>query len=445
MFLEQLLMMVRQCLLLLLAVTLCVTSTAGQNTRTKNAGDVPRLTGTISSDDIRKSQEQFFYLLNNTPGLAQSKDVTSTINVLNTPEGQKLMRSLVDSLIPTMGRDDSSELLQNFWSLLSKSVPPKVAKKIKQIEELSGEIDSLPAAFASLVASGDKSPVAMIFHELIPNFNASELLGSLAPAQGELAGASLPTRLLHLVTPAIDSFLKENNIDLQTDAILQIVTSLTSQFQGSGRTKSGKDGGEKTRGGGDPNPLAALLPLLGMMGGGQGKNGNNIMQGLMSMMSNGKNGNNLMEGIMAMMGGEGGGENIMANLFSMMGNGGDKNNLIETVMSMMNGGKSGDSNMMGMMMALMSNMNKNKKQNDNLNMLTSVMELMSAGKGGKENNGMAGLAKLALDMLGKPAKKDSQKQEKKKLYDEKKQYKDDAKEQKITDSKKPVSTTNNEK
>ncbi|XP_018009021.1 uncharacterized protein LOC108666620 isoform X2 [Hyalella azteca] len=386
---------IRACCIFL--VVILTSAIADINSRAKK-NEIPHLSRSLSSEDIRKSQKEFFNLLGSTPGLSESKNVSNTIQILNTLEGQKLMRKLVDSLVPTIGRDDSGELLHNFWMLMSDYAPDHVAEKLKQIENLYGEIDSLPAAFASLMTAGSKSPIALILQEVIPNFNASELLRNIAPTSAPgMADASLTTRLLHLFTPAIDTFLKENNIDLQTDAIVQMVSSLTSQFQGVGRSKSTSEVStkkSKSRGNDDPNPLSALLPLLGMMGT-QGKNGNKMFEGLMGMLSNG------------------GGENIMENLSTMLGSGGNKNNLIETVMGMLNSGKTGDNNAMGMMMSLINGMNNNKKENANFNMIASVMELMSAGSGGEENNPMASIAKMAIDMIGKNAGKKSEKLNKK--------------------------------
>ena len=382
--------------------------------------DVPRIATKQTADEIRKLQAQFFELLESSSILKDYDNFSSTVNILKGPDGQQLIKSLVGALVPTIGREDSRDLLQHFWKQLINVFPPELSEKLIQVEQLYGNFDSLPVAIGSIIAAGDKSPIGQLLNELIPGFSVSELMQIFTVDAGGKSDVDLVTRIKNLLAPAVDKFFSDNNIDLQADAVLQIFSSLAAQFQKPSDQKDLADGRKQKNVDPMKNMMNMIMPLMGLLGTQGNANGNKMMENLMMMMMN-KNSD---------------GSNIMENIASFLGNG-EGNNIMKTVMGALSGGgKNGDGNMMGMMMGLMGAMGNNKKQNDNIDMLASVIDMVAGGD--SKANDMAGMAKMALNFLGDAGSKKKEKKQAKPI----KKTKPDL-HSNVIEKKKPVKTNQN--
>lgn len=383
------------------ALVLVGASVTQSQDKSKFYKDVPRIATKPTSDNLRKLQADFFVLLKNSSVFHNSHNLTSTVNILKDPEGQVLIRSLVAALVPTIGREDSRELLHDFWKHLITAVPEDISGKLQQIDQLYGSIDSLPLALGSIIAAGDKSPIMQLLNEFFPNFKVSEIIQFVA---AETAGKSFDEiiiRLLNSLVPTADKFFQDNNIDLEAEAVVQLIASLAAQFQkpSSNDNNSLAVQGEKKNGADQGNNLInVILPLISMFGGQGKKNtgGNNIIENIMTMLNKNSDGSNFMDSVVS----------FLSSGTSDESRG--QNNIVESVMGMLNGGKNGDiNNMMGMMMSLMGGMGARKKENDNVNMLATVIDMMAGG--GNQNSDMAGMAKLAVNMLGQMGSKNKEK------------------------------------
>ena len=392
--------------------------------------DVPKIGAGQTSEDIKKLQEQFFYILENEASFRNADNLTSTLKAFGGEDGKKLLKSFVDAVVPTLGHENSKELMYNFWLRLLATVPPSVSKNLLQIESVFNQAESLPAALSALATGGENSPVIELVSAFLPdNINVTDLIKSFASSLNGKEGGNdqLIPKMLHLAKPLLDDFLHQNNVDLQADAIMQIVGNLAS-------AKTGKRVNGKKKN--DFNPMKLLLPLMGMLGKQGSKGGSNLVEGMMGLLGGkGGDGANLMEGVMGMLGGKGGekdilmegvmsllngkgdGNNMMEGLIGMLSGKGGENNLLEGLMGMLGDGKmggGGGDNMMGMMMSMMSKMgsNKKKKNNDKIEMLATVLDFVSnvgMGKNGKKGHEMAGMAQMAMNLLNQPNKNEEKK------------------------------------
>jgi len=369
---------------------------------------VPKIAASQTRSDVERLQKEFFNLLDSNTEFKNAKNFSGIMSSLNTVEGKKLVKSMIDAVVPTVGHDDGKELMYAFWQKLLATFPHRITSNLLEIEKMYLDTDTFPDLITKLIAAGDQSPILDIVNEFLPpSVNVSDFVHSFLDGLNvNNPSEQLMPKVMQLAKPMIDTLLKQNNIDLQADAVMRVIMGfMSSQVQipkdnDIANVEDGKTG--KAKKAPDVNPMALLLPLMGMLGKQTGKNGN------------------IVENVLGMMGNNG---NVMESVMSLLNNnGGGTNNILESVMGLMNGaGKQGGGgdNMMAMMMSFMSGMGDRKKQNDKLDMLSSVLDLVSSN-GMADNSPLAGVAQIAKNFIGQV--KDTDKKPKSSVNDKPSKY-----------------------
>lgn len=412
---------------------------------------------TVNGDLFRlhNLQRRFLDLVgNSTSGVHDFQDM---INIFHTDAGDELGRLFIEGVLLGATQDDSLGILTNFWGELQHRLPGHLVRKIhgygnffdgldastfaltveKLFEKdfLGNSLAGLPlgqlvdmvqpvasrygidikSVINSLMGKGDNNVKDFIVNAIqsmdVPSlvrqmFNSTSKSSVEVHNKSGTDSADLKVKSrsvkkdsnpLQLFKPLIANLLKENGINLDVDAVIEVVSPLLNAEMLSQLVPmltsmlGGKSGG-----------AASMLPLLaGLMGGGGGQ----------------KNAGAMLGGLGALMGGMGGEKGKMdplalLNMASMfMGNGNNKRaNTLDSDRNKPNKVKRENNLDMGSLLnvasAFMGNGNTKKTGKNNLDMgslLNVASAFMGNGnekKAGKNNLDMGSILNVASAFMG---------------------------------------------
>lgn len=318
----------------------------------------PNIAGKSDGDRLQAVQEEFLNIVGNVT--SSVKDVEELMTVLHSRQGRQMGRLLMEGVMLGAAHKDSGALLAEFWTQLHGKLSPEFQDKMKDYTDFfsSMEIGALPyfleqmfkkdetgksmadipmgqlvdmvqptaskygvdlrAFINSMMGKGSNNARDLIFAAL-DNLNITTLFqmfnpttgnevrttdSELQPTDTKLKGGEIFKKgrkdsNLRLFRPLVASLLRENKIDLDADAVLQVlapllsgdlmsqIAPLLSAFglqagDGLGPVLLSLLGGEKGMG-----KQAQPAGLLGVMGTllARGNNNNMDLEGMLTMAS----------------------------------------------------------------------------------------------------------------------------------------------------------------
>ncbi|KAL7640767.1 UNVERIFIED_CONTAM: hypothetical protein RMT77_009042 [Armadillidium vulgare] len=441
---------------------------------------------------LKEIQDKFFNIVGNSSVGKEFKSFKQLLHLVDSNAGIELGRLMFQGVMIAYGKDNSNELFNEFIDDFQYRISPELADSLidykdflKTVDlrmipltiqtlfrkdELGNSLAQMPlgqlvdlvqpeaskygidikAVVNGILGKGD-STFPDIVKKLIDNFDVNSVLKNLTKLNEiEEDDGTKPSEMkrqrkdpaLMLFKPYISKLLKENKIDLDPDAVIQVLTPFVAPLlQSFMPSTPGKDG-KPQNGNFDFSQILPMLTLLGsQLGGSRGGaktqeklseselSGSNKVEGKIDKMDTITNTLNMVTGLLKMSDNmkkgkiddtEAGKEQELLQLaLSLMGNMGGKgkkedsiSNLINLAagaldMSNKNGKQSKDpsANPMELLMSVMSmmgNQGDKKSEGDPMGQLLGLASAFMGKKDGKtEGDPMGQLLGLASAFMGK--------------------------------------------
>jgi len=289
---------------------------------------LPVYTKQISQNDIEDSQKIFIEKLENS-NIFENADYSTVTKLLKSPEGVSLVRSLVDATVPAFGRDDTGEIFGKFWKKLGKMLPPELGNEVKKVENVYNSVSDSPIV-KSYMNKVDTSKILDTAKEFVSKVDMESMMDVVTNIQSNEKGKpDLKVGIQKLLSPVLNTWLKQNNYNMEAEGIFTLIDSLSGQLKSSLKnadadtvqnmmgaamsmmankkpTKAENEKAAKKSGNeimdtvtsllSNPEAMPALQAVLGMLGKQDNKDSGNLLglaSSLLGGLGKGDGGNNL--------------------------------------------------------------------------------------------------------------------------------------------------------